>query len=430
MEEVNDGLKIYSEEVRDVLSDPPKSILKWGNTIVLGFVLVLLFLSWYVKYPDIVVSPITITTNIPPEKLVAKVTGKIEKILVADKTIVAENTPLSIIQNSANYLDVFLLKSIIDTIRIDNNKCVFPFEILKDRQFGEVESAYASFYTAYITYNLNNNLQPFRVESNAQNAESNQLKERLTILQQQKSINENELKLQKNELNRYQVLFTKGVISEQDFETRKLNYYQAEKNYKNLLTSISQLKSSLIDNTRNSKGTTINGTKEAINLKSNKMQSFYQLKKVIKDWEFNYVLKSSFAGKITFLQIWNQGQNISSGDNVFSVIPSSGKGYIGKVKALAQNSGKIKIGQTVNIKLFNFPDREFGMLIGKVKNISLTPDNQGNLLIDIALSKKLETSYHKIIPFQQEMTGSAEIITDDLRLIERLLYQFRGIFKR
>ena len=54
MEELNDGLKIYSEEVRDVLSDPPKTILRWGNTILLGFVFILFLLSWFIKYPDII----------------------------------------------------------------------------------------------------------------------------------------------------------------------------------------------------------------------------------------------------------------------------------------------------------------------------------------------------------------------------------------
>jgi hypothetical protein len=69
MEELNDGLKIYSEEVRDVLTDPPKAILRWGNTFLLIFVIVLFLLSWMVKYPDIVSAPIVITTNIPPEKV-------------------------------------------------------------------------------------------------------------------------------------------------------------------------------------------------------------------------------------------------------------------------------------------------------------------------------------------------------------------------
>jgi len=64
-----------------------------------------------------------------------------------------------------------------------------------------------------------------------------------------------------------------------------------------------------------------------------------------------------------------------------------------------------------------------------VKRISLTPDKDGNLLIDIALPKGLETSYKKKIHFQQEMRGSAAIITEDLRLIERIFYQFRSMYQ-
>ena len=88
------------------------------------------------------------------------------------------------------------------------------------------------------------------------------------------------------------------------------------------------------------------------------------------------------------------------------------------------------MGQNVNIRLANFPDREFGIIKGKISSISLTPDKDGNLLLNISLPKGLETSYKKHIIFQQEMSGSAEIIVEDLRLIERLLYQFRAVFRR
>lgn len=58
MEEFQDELNIYSEEVvRDVLSDPPKAIYKWGNTILLFFIILLGLLSWFVKYPDVITSP-------------------------------------------------------------------------------------------------------------------------------------------------------------------------------------------------------------------------------------------------------------------------------------------------------------------------------------------------------------------------------------
>ena len=38
------------------------------------------------------------------------------------------------------------------------------------------------------------------------------------------------------------------------------------------------------------------------------------------------------------------------------------------------------------------------------------------------------TSYKKEIPFKHEMNGTAEIITEDLRLIERFFQQFKNAF--
>ena len=101
---------------------------------------------------------------------------------------------------------------------------------------------------------------------------------------------------------------------------------------------------------------------------------------------------------------------------------------LGKLKAPALNSGKIKVGQSVQIKLFNFPDKEFGVLRGRISNISLVPDPDGNLLIDVSLPKGLESSYKRKIPFQQEMKGTAGIVTEDLRFLERIMYQFKDIF--
>lgn len=420
--------EIRSEEVQEILSRVPHWMIRWGSFVVLIIILSLFFVSWLIKYPDTIVTQIVITTNIPPEKLVAKVSGKIEAILVEDKMLVSKNTPLAIIENSANYNDVFLLKSIVDTIKIDENK--FPFEKLKSVQLGEIESFFASFQKESIADDLNTKLAPYQVEGRAENYEAIQLKERLNLMESQKSINQSELILQKNDLNRYETLYKKGIISTQEIEKQRLLFLQFQKNYQSVLSSISQLKSSINELNKNSKTTQINENKENVNLERNMIQAFYQLKKAIKDWELNYVLRSSIDGKVTFLQIWAKNQTVNGGENVFAIIPTNKKEYIGMVKAPAQNSGKIKVGQTVNIRLANYPDKQFGIVKGIIKAISLTPDKDGNLLIRTSLPNGLETSYKKQISFQQEMSGTADIITEDLRLIERLLYQFRDIFRR
>ena len=91
------------------------------------------------------------------------------------------------------------------------------------------------------------------------------------------------------------------------------------------------------------------------------------------------------------------------------------------------NSGKIKSGQKVLIKLDNYRYQEYGIVEGKVVNISLTPDDEGNYYVDIVLPKGLKTSYNKTLPFDKELKGNADIVTQDLRLIERFFYQIRKL---
>lgn len=423
-------IELRSEEVQDILTRVPHWMIRWGNMLILVVILTVFLFSWFIKYPNIVTTEITVTTEIPPEKLVAKISGKIEKILVEDRAIVSENSALAIIENPANYEHVFLLKSIVDTLKVTHDNFYFPLDRVTILNLGMIESAYALFEKDYLAYRLHHELMPHQIDIHAQNLEAFQQNERLRLLTEQKVIGQKELVYKNTELERYRKLFLKGVISAQEWEQKNVEYLQQEKNINSLESQISQLRSSLNDLNRNKRTTTVNQSRDDINLLRNVILSFNQLKKAITEWELAYVLRSSISGKVSFMQIWTENQTINVGDDTFVIIPETQSDFLGKIKAPALNSGKIKTGQEVNIRLANYPDREFGIIKGKIKSISLTPDRENNLLIDVTLPHSLETSYQKEITFQQEMTGTADIITEDLRLIERLLYQFRDIFGR
>lgn len=428
--EENDELNIYSNEVRDVLSQPPKSIFRWGNTILFFFIAMILFLSWLIKYPDTVIAQAIITTEIPPQKEYAMTTGIFDAILVKNNEQVNANQPLAIIENTANYKDAFKLKSIIDTIQVNNKSFSFPLDSLPILFLGDIESQYALFENSYIQYQLNIELQPFSNEAVANRYSISELNRRLQSLKSQKEINQTELTFQTKDLQRNKTLFDKGVISAQEYENKQLEHAQAERNFKNFESSISQIREGISNASMTSKGTEINRVKEEMVLLKNVIQSFNQLKKSIKDWEQQYVLQSKIDGTVSFLNYWNVNQTVNSGDLVFTIIPDKNSFFVAKLKTPTQNSGKIKVGQNVYVKLENFPDVEFGVLKGKVKNISLIPDQEGLYLIDVELPKKLITSYNKEIEFKQEMRGSAEIVTEDLRLIERFFYQFKDLLNR
>lgn len=426
----NKEIELRSEEVQDILTKIPHWMIRWGNVIILVIIFLVFLFSYFIKYPDIVTGNIIITTQSPPEKLVARTTGRIEHILVNDRSLVSKETAIAIIENSANYKDVYLLKDIIDSIDINLESVDFPMIKLASLRLGDVESAYAIFEKDFLAYQINREFQPYNIDKTSQSIETKEQEERLKLLIDQNSIALLEMEYKKKDLERHKKLFDKGVISNQEYDNKNIEYLQQEKNINSLNSQISNLRSSLNSLGKDRKTTSLSESTDQITLKRNLILSFNQLKKAITEWEMNYVLKSSTTGKISFQKIWAEQQNISSGENVFVVIPNQSSNYIGKLKASSFNSGKLKAGQNVNIRLANYPDREFGIIKGKVKLISLVPDADSNLLIDIELPNGLKTSYNKEINFQQEMSGTADVVTEDLRLIERILYQFRDLFNR
>ncbi len=430
MPEIQEDIELRSEEVQEILSFVPNWMIRWGNALILALIVGLLFISWFVKYPDTIAAEIIVTTSIPPEKIYAKSSGQLDAILVNDNDEVSKNKVLAILENSANYKDVLLLKNVIDTLAINYNDFYFPIEKLPMLFLGDVESDYALFERNYTEYKLNKELKPFSNEFLASQLSITEARSRLNILISQQSLNKKEIELKKKDLERFEILYKKGVISAQEYDQKQLDYLQAQRSYRNIRSSISQLRETINNSQQNLKGTEIRKTQDDNKALKGVIQSYNQLKRSLKIWELKFVLKSSIDGKTSFLSFWNENQTVNQGDLVFTIIPKGNNSFIGKIKAPAQNSGKIKVGQPVNIRLANYPYTEFGMLEGIIKSISLVPDKDGFYLIDVKLPEKLITTYKKEIAFKQEMRGTVEIITEDLRLIERLFYQLKNVFNK
>ncbi|MDC1162275.1 HlyD family efflux transporter periplasmic adaptor subunit [Tenacibaculum sp.] len=428
MPQESQDIQIRSEEVQEILSYVPNWMIRWGNTLFFLLILMLLFISWFVKYPDVISTEVMVTTSFPPEKIYAKSSGQFEVFLADEEENIHENQILAIIENSASYKDVLLLKSIIDTIKYHENFS-FPLNKIPPLVLGDITNSFSQFENDYTEYLLNNELSPYKPQTFANRMSIIEAKGRLQILLSQKQLNKKELAYKRKDLERSRIMFKKGVIASKEKEQKEIEFLQAERSYKSLNSSISQIKELIGNSKKNLEGTSIKQTQNDTRLQKKAIQSFLFLKKAVKDWEKMYALKSSISGKVSFLSYWSENQTVKTGDLIFTIIPLKNTSFIGKIKAPAANSGKIKIDQKVQIKLLNYPADEFGELNGKVKSISLIPTEKGNYLIDVELPQNLITTYNKKIAFRQEMKGSANIVTEDLRLIERFFYQLKNIIK-
>lgn len=383
-------------------------------------------MSYIIKYPEFIPAPIIVTSQNPPEKLEARTNSKIEKIFIKDHQEVKKDDVLMVMQSTANYKDVLELKKLVDSITPNN---LYSFPVIQASRFklGELQGDYNNFAKAFQDEQLFTRLQPYAPENLAANQSISEYRGRILTLKQQKSLEQAKYDLTKKNYQRSQELFNQGVIAAVELENEKIKYLQAQQNLENINISLSQMEEGISNFNKTKSGAAINTEKDKITYSSQTLQLFEQLRKSLKQWEQNYLVISSTDGMASFQQFFGENQFVKTGDAILSILPKNKEKLVGRMSVPSMNSGKITPGEKVLIKLDNYQYQEFGIIEGKVQNISLSPDKDGNYYVDIVLPKGLKTSYNKTLPFDKELRGNAEIVTKDLRLIERFFYQIRKL---
>ena len=69
------------------------------------------------------------------------------------------------------------------------------------------------------------------------------------------------------------------------------------------------------------------------------------------------------------------------------------------------------------------------MVKGIIKSVSLVP-NEETYLVEVTLPNGLVTNYGTKLVFFQEMKGEAEIITEDISLLQRILNPIISLYKK
>ena len=421
-------IELRSEEFQEILGSVPNWILRWGIVVLAIIVLILLVGSAVFKYPDVIPTRIILTGSVPPATIIARSSGKLKCLYISDNQEVKINDYLAVVDNPACTEDVQLLKAYLDSLETDND--LLPELPKKELQVGNLQSLYASFYVTMFDYMEYKRLSYFPqkitiIENRIVQYES----QYRNLLRQQKLIKE-QTALAKIQYQRDSVLHKSNVVSPEGLEKSKTQYLQSllsnetmQSTLNNMQIQIAQLKESLLDVGQQD-------TEKFNDLRSRIFSLITQLKTEIQAWELNYVLKSPIEGTITFTNYWIENQNVSAGEVIFAVIPDDHTSIVGKALLPITRSGKVVVGQKVNIRLENFPENEYGILRGKVQNISLVPTQTGESVyytVEVSLSNGLITTYKKELPYIPDMQGQADIITEDISLLERFIMPIKRV---
>ncbi|HYW94368.1 MAG TPA: HlyD family efflux transporter periplasmic adaptor subunit [Bacteroidales bacterium] len=427
----NSSIDVRSEEVREILGHIPHWIVRWGILLLFFTIALILFGSWVLKYPYVIEAKIYVTTENPPYNAVAKTDGRIATLFVEDNQNVRTGEIMALIESTADLNDVQDLKKELDAFRpfIDEPGKDTVFHFPGNLSLSDIQPSYANFLKKY--EDLINFIE---LDYHAQKIHS--VREEIkryrayswTLKRQSKIIND-EVNLAGNQFTRDSTLYSQGVIPQADYEKSKSAYLVKQRAYEesrsvlvNNEIQISKLEQSILD-------LELQKNDETGKLQLQVIEAFDNLTADLASWDQKYVLRSRIDGVVSFTRIWSANQNVRTGDIVMTVIPEDAGDIIGKIELPIAGSGKVKPGEDVNIKFANFPYMEYGMVKGRVRNISLVAsDNAYSVLV--GLPHGLTTTYSTKLKFTQEMQGIAEIITDDARLLERIVNPVKSVITR
>jgi HlyD family secretion protein len=246
--------------------------------------------------------------------------------------------------------------------------------------------------------------------------DKNNLEKLHANLLNQKELEEQDLELSQKTFDANQTLRDKKVLSELDYNDEKSRYI-------NKKLSIPQMNNTIIGNEseQNAKQKEIAELDNTITQqKIIFQQALSTLKSQIDEWEKKYLLIAPIAGKVTFVALIQENQQLQSAQTICYINPENSH-YFAESIIPQNNFGKVAIGQKVLLKFPSYPFQEYGAVYGKIEFISHIATDAG-YFAKVELPNGLETNYGKQIQYRDGLQGEAEIITKDLRLLERFYY--------
>lgn len=422
-------IEIRSDEVQEILSSVPSWMIGWGITLIFGIMLICIVLAYFIKYPDVIKGTISLTTVTPPSKLVSKTSGEIEGLFVKDNQYVKAGDVLARIKNPLTKEAVDFLENIVLEVQSglqDDFKS--PIEFATNQTvFGGVQSDYNELVNAVNEYRFSLNTDQY--EKRRQN-----LEKQISNYRRLDEINQRQFRYAEESYvraeDKYKAnkdLYSKNVISKADFFDQEAAFTQAKNELENLRKNNLQNTITLTDYERQLNELEIDFLTKKMNISQTIETRLNNIRNEINNWQAVYLITAPMDGRVNYLTRISENQFVEAGKQLFAVIPDGVDQYIGYIEVDKLGYGKVEVGQQVKIRLDNFPSAEYGQLKGVVQSISAIP-NEDKYLIKVGLTNGLLSTYNKKLTYSPEMTGQADIVTEDLRIVERIFNQFRKLF--
>lgn len=416
----------FSDEILMIVCEPPSWLMRAGSSVMAGIVLLFFIGTWVLKYPEVLKGSAIIRTQEAAIRVQAPSNGRLAKLLVKDGSLVKKGDVIAETENTMRLENIPAMQNILhqakNFLKDNSNTIVFPQD---SYVWGELQADFNLLRQAYLDFKR-------MQQDDYQRIQTENLKQQAAEMQQMAAYQERQKQLVAQSTNyaseAFQTdskLYEEGISSKMEFIKSNHKFIEKQQEQedinKALITTRLKIKE-LEKNIYDLGHTQLEKRRTCIDYIE---QSLHNIENSLRNWQQNYLIKAPADGKLFFLKNLAENQFLKALDTLCAVMPAQDS-YIALVDIPVMGMGKAAIGQKVIIKLDDYPYQEFGMLEGEVKSV-FPSLNIRYYRVEVSLSKGLESTYQRKFHCRSELAGSAEIVTADLRMLERAFYGIRKL---
>lgn len=268
----------YSNEFVELYRRQPSWIVKWGIAVISISFFLLLFLTFYIKYPDIS-GKARLTSSNPPSVVIVRSEGLLTEIEASDGAKVIKGQVIASIKNTVDLNNYKKLKSTLKIIeRLDPSEYV-------NLQLGELQQYYNDFLLQLKNAQLKGRLAQYKNKSTKYSGDIVNLEKTIKRQQHKKELYLEELKLGEKDLTRSRTLFAKGVISQKELDDKEQQFTSLQRTFEDFDMELFKLQMQLSEIDNSSELLKIDSS-ENLDLQNETSRNARKaLEEKIKEWE-------------------------------------------------------------------------------------------------------------------------------------------------
>lgn len=424
----------HSQEIEEIISHRPPFLVRWGLALFFLLFLGIGMISWLIPYPDVIKSSAKLIGIYAPKTLQSNTEGDLKKLLITDADTVLPGQVCAIMESRDDVQAVTKLEIVLDSIYVliyqkNYDKLLVYYNektrlISNKSEVGELQSDYQAFDASYMTYKDYLQSGFFLKKRKMLDEDLIRFSKNKLILEEQKILSAQDLDLSDSTLKVNIKLAEQKVISALDLRNEKSKYINKQMALPQINASLLSIEGQMLEKNKE--------IAELDNTIANQQNIFIQelniLKSKIKEWKHTYLVTSPIEGKLSYIGFLQENQHISLGQKLFYVQAANAE-YMMEMQIPQYNFGKVKIGQEVQLRFQAYPFEQFGIVKGKIDYIALHPTDSG-FQAKVTLPNGLITNYNKPIQFRHGLSAQADIITEKMRLLEKIYFDIVKNFKR